>query len=91
MWLDLDLYIQIAAWPSLLSGFTLTRQANAITVIYTCRHFDRQGFMFLCAALSMTVRTRVCNGFALAAAIRACLLNGEKPLLHAYLADTATG
>jgi hypothetical protein len=75
----------------MFAGFALSAQTNAIAIIDPGRYFHRQGLMLLYPAMAMTFATGVSNHFALAVTTWTGLLQGEKTLLHTYLAHTTTG
>src|SRR5690606_13623104 len=83
--------VQIARRTTLSAGLALARQANAITGIDAWRHLDRQGLLLFDAPLPMAAAARIGNHLAAAMTARTGLLNREEALLHAHLADAATG
>ena len=70
------------------TGLPLSAQANSITVIHSCWHFDGQGLGFINAAAPVANMTGVCNLLASALTARAGLLHGEESLLHTHLTMT---
>ncbi len=88
---DADLDVQVAGRTAVAAGLALTRQANAIAVIDTRRHLDRERPRLADPPATMAIETGVGNGRARTLAGRTGLLDREETLLHADLAGTAAG
>src|SRR5699024_7630221 len=64
---------------------------DAITIVDAGRHLDRQRLAGLHPTLAAALLARIAHHLALAAAIGASLLDGQKALLQAHLAAAFTG
>src|SRR5690606_28798879 len=86
-----DLYVQVPRRTTVLAGLPFARQTDAVAIVHAGRHLDGEGLVLLHASMPMAGRARIGDDRAGAAAARAGLLDGEKALLHAHLADAAAG
>src|SRR3989338_3801649 len=87
----IDHHVQVARRTTHATGLAFARQANAVTGIDTRRHLHRQGLVLFHPTLAVAGGAGLGNHLAIAMATRAGLLHREEALLHAHLADAATG
>src|SRR5690606_28017811 len=88
---DIDHHVEVAGRPTEGPRLALAGQADAVAAVDAGRHLDRQGLVFLDAPLTLAGATGIGDHLAAAVAARAGLLHREEALLHADLADAATG
>src|SRR5439155_462495 len=91
MGLDLDLHVKITCRSATDPGLALARKANAIAVVYAGGNLDRERFLFFHSRGTVAGRAGLGDDLSSSLALRARLLDGEKPLLHAYLTVPFTG
>src|SRR5690606_32292759 len=89
--IDANLDVEIPRRPAVAAGLALARQADAVAVVDTCGHLDRELPDLGRAPASVAGRAGIGDHGAAAFAGRAGLLDGKEPLLHAHLADAAAG
>ncbi len=89
--LEMDLYVQVTRGAAVHTGFALARQTDTIAFIHPGGDFDGQGFVLFNAPRAVAGVAGVWNVAAGAMALGASLLDGEKALLHAYLAVACAG
>lgn len=90
MFLDMNLYIEIARACAFFTGFTFPLEPDPVTGVDTGRYFDRQGLVVVHPAAAMARTARVLDLLALPAAARTGLLDREKALLHAHISEPVT-
>src|SRR5690606_16390392 len=66
-------------------------EADPVTIVDTCRHFDRQGFVVLHRTTAVTDMTGVLDGLAGTLTARAGLLHGKRALPHPDLSYAIAG
>ena len=85
------MHVKIARRRAELAGLAFTGQADTVTGIDTWRYFYGNGLAVPESSLPLTSTARVIDDISPAAAFGTGLLDREKPLLHANLADAVTG
>src|SRR6266571_4611883 len=91
MGLDLDLHVEIACRSAIHPGLALARKANAIAIVYARGNLHRERFLPFHSRGAVAARAGLGDDLSGSMAFRARLLDGEKPLLHAYLTVPFTG
>ena len=85
------MHVKIARRRAELAGLAFTGQADTVTGIDTWRYFYGNGLAVPESSLPLTRAAWVIDDISPAAAFGTGLLDREKPLLHANLADAVTG
>src|SRR6266567_7373655 len=89
--LDLDLHVEVACRTAVHPGLAFSREANAVAVVDSRRNFHGERFLLLYARGAVAARAGFRDDFSGPVTVRARLLDGEKSLLHAYLAVPFAG
>src|SRR5258708_4359574 len=88
---DVQNYIKIAGWPTVVAGFAFARNAQPSVRIHAGRNAQIDCARALDSSLATTIGAHLTDNLSSAPAIRAGSRNRKEPLLIVNLAPAAAG